>query len=120
VVDTGAHWTGFGEAVILALIQVGGLGIMTLSALIVVGLARRLGLRQRLIAQASTGSLDLGEVRSILRGVVIVSAVVESAVALVLGLRLWAAYDVALPRALYEGLFHAVSAFNNAGFGLRP
>src|SRR5690554_4723463 len=47
VVDTGTHWTAFGEAVILGLIQVGGLGVMTLTALIIVGLARRLGLRQR-------------------------------------------------------------------------
>src|SRR5690606_27860047 len=55
VVDTSGHWTGFGEAVILGLVQVGGLGIMTLSSLAVLGLARRLGLRHRLLAAASTG-----------------------------------------------------------------
>lgn len=120
VLDTGAHWTGFGQAVILGLIQVGGLGIMTLTALIVVGLARRLGLRQRMIAAASTGSLQLGEVRSILRGVALVTVVVESTVATLLTLRFWTAYDQSLGRSVWDGLFHAVSAFNNAGFGLRP
>jgi potassium uptake TrkH family protein len=120
VVDTGTHWTGFGEVVILALIQIGGLGVMTLSALIVVGLARRLGLRQRLVAAASTGSLALGEVRSILRGVALVTVIVELLVAAVLTLRFWITHDEPLGRAAYDGLFHAVSAFNNAGFGLRP
>lgn len=119
VVDTGTHWSGFGEAVILALVQIGGLGVMTLSALIVVGLARRLGLRQRLIAAASTGTPQLGEVRSILRGVALVTLLVESTVAVALALRFATAYDLGLGRALWEGLFHAVSAFNNAGFGLR-
>lgn len=119
VVDTGAHWSGFGEAVILALIQVGGLGVMTLSALIVVGLARRLGLRQRLIAAAATGTPQLGEVRSILRGVALVTVSVEAVVAAALTLRFATAYDLGLGRALWEGAFHAVSAFNNAGFGLR-
>jgi len=120
VLDTGTHWTGFGQAVILGLIQIGGLGIMTLTALIVVGLARRLGLRQRMIAAASTGSLQLGEVRSILRGVALVTVVVESTVAILLTLRFWVAYDQSLGQSVWDGLFHAVSAFNNAGFGLRP
>ncbi|MGV3758191.1 MAG: potassium transporter TrkG, partial [Actinomycetota bacterium] len=120
VLDTGTHWTGFGQAVILGLIQIGGLGIMTLTALIVVGLARRLGLRQRMIAAASTGSLQLGEVRSILRGVALVTVVVETTVATLLTLRFWIAHDEGLGQALWDGVFHAVSAFNNAGFGLRP
>lgn len=119
VLDTGGHWTGFGQAVVLGLIQVGGLGIMTLTALIVVGLARRLGLRQRMIAAASTGSLQLGEVRSILRGVALVTVVVEATVAVLLTLRFWLAYDRSFGGALWDGVFHAVSAFNNAGFGLR-
>lgn len=120
VVDTGGHWTTFGEMVILGLIQVGGLGIMTLSTLIVVGIGHRLGLRQRLIAAASTGSLELGEVRSILRGVVRVTLSVELIGAVLLTLRFWLSHDEGLHRAAYLGVFHVVSAFNNAGFGLRP
>ncbi len=118
VVDTGGYWSPFGEGVILLLIQVGGLGIMTLSSLIVVSLARRLSLRQRLIAAASTGSLELGQVRSVLLGVVRVTLIVESAVALIIFLRLWITHDEPAGRAVYLAVFHAVSAFNNAGFGL--
>lgn len=119
VVDTGTHWTGFGQAVILGLIQVGGLGVMTLTALIIVGLARRFGLRQRIIAAASTGTPRLGEVRSILRGVALVTVIVETSVAVLLTLRFWSRYDEGLGQAAWDGAFHAVSAFNNAGFGLR-
>jgi trk system potassium uptake protein len=60
VVSTGDHWTTLGQWIILALIQVGGLGIMTLSSLIVFVVARRLGLRHRLIAAAETGTMNLG------------------------------------------------------------
>jgi potassium uptake TrkH family protein len=118
VVDTGGHWSPLGEGVILLLIQVGGLGIMTLSSLIVVGLARRLGLRQRLIAAASTGSLELGQVRSVLSGVLRVTVIVESAAALILFLRIWMTHGEPMGRAVWLAVFHAVSAFNNAGFGL--
>lgn len=118
VVDTGTHWSPFGEGVILLLIQVGGLGIMTLSSLILMTLAKRLGLRQRLIAAASTGSLELGQVRSVLRGVVLVTLIIESSAALVMTLRFWITHDESFGRALYLGVFHSVSAFNNAGFGL--
>ena len=118
VVDTGGHWSPLGEGVILVLIQAGGLGIMTLSSLIVVGLARRLGLRQRLIAAASTGSLELGQVRSVLSGVVRVTVVMELATALILFLRIWITHGEPLGRAVWLAVFHAVSAFNNAGFGL--
>lgn len=118
VVDPGSTWSPFGEGVILALIQVGGFGIMTLSSLIVLFLARRLGVRQRLIAAAETGSLDLGEVRRVLLGVARYSLLFESAAAVALWLRLWIAHDEPVGRAAYLGIFHAVSAFNNAGFAL--
>lgn len=118
VVDTSANWSVFGEWVILGLIQVGGLGIMTLSSLMIVVLARRLGLRQRLIAAASTGSLELGDVRRVLGGVVRVTVVFEVLATTALALRFWLTYDTPFGQALYRGLFHAVSAFNNAGFSL--
>jgi trk system potassium uptake protein len=118
VVDTGSYWSPFGEGVILLLIQAGGLGIMTLTAMIVMSLARRLGLRQRLIVAASTGTMQLGQVRAVLAGVARVTIVAEVVVASVLFLRFWAAHDQPVGRAAYNGLFHAVSAFNNAGFSL--
>lgn len=118
VVDTGTHWSGFGQGAILLLIQVGGLGIMTLSSLIIVVLSRRLGMRQRMVAAAERGSLDLGDLRALLLGVIRLTLVVEAAAVLVLFLRFWLRHGEEPGRALYLGLFHAVSAFNNAGFGL--
>ena len=118
VVDTAEHWSTFGEVVILGLIQVGGLGIMTLSAIVVLTLARRLGLRQRLIAAASTGTFELGQVRAVLGGVVRVTVVAEVLVATILFLRFWLAHDHPAGQAAYHGVFHSVSAFNNAGFSL--
>ena len=116
VVDTGDHWSAFGEAIILVLIQVGGFGIMALTSLIVLVLARRLGLRQRLVAAAETGSSELGEVRRLLVGVAKFSLAVEGGTAALLFLRLAITYDERPARAAYLGVFHSVSAFNNAGF----
>lgn len=118
VVDTGAYWTGFGQAVILVLIQVGGLGIMTLSSLLMIVLSRRLGIRQRLIAAAQTGSARLGDVKSLLLAVVKMTVAVEVTVSLVLWLRLWLTHDEGVGRAGVLAVFHAISAFNNAGFAL--
>ena len=120
VVDTGTYWSGFGQAMILALIQIGGLGIMTLSSLIIVVLSRRMGMRQRMVAAAERGSLDLGDLRSLLLGVIRLTLLVEAVAAVALFLRFWLRHDEEPARALYLGLFHAVSAFNNAGFGLFP
>lgn len=117
-VDTGTYWSGFGRAVILLLIQAGGLGIMTLATLLAVLLSRRLGLRARLIAQAETKSLTAADVRRVIRNVVLFSLASEAVAAVVLAGRFALAYDEPFLDAAYSGLFHAVSAFNNAGFGL--
>ena len=116
VVDTGSYWSPLGQGIILALIQVGGLGIMTLSSLLVLVLARRLGLRARLVTAAETGSINLGDVRRLIVGVVGLSLGVEAVVAVALLLRFWTSHDHSLGRAAYLGVFHSVSAFNNAGF----
>ena len=118
VVDTPTYWTQFGQVVILGLIQVGGLGIMTLASLLALLVARRLGLRTRLIAQAETAAPELRDVRRLVLGVVLLSLLFEAVAASVLTLRFWASYDMGLGSAVYRGVFHAVSAFNNAGFAL--
>lgn len=118
VVDTESYWSGFGEAVILVLVQAGGLGIMTLASLLGLVISRRIGLRSRLTAAAETKTVGLGDVRSVLKGVVVFSALFESLTAVALTLRFWLGYDESLGRAVYLGVFHAVSAFNNAGFAL--
>jgi trk system potassium uptake protein TrkH len=118
VVDTPSYWSGFGEAVILCLIQVGGFGIMTLASLLGILVTRRMGLRTRLTAAAETKAVGLGDVRTVVTGVVKVSVLFEAATALVLTLRFWLGYGEPIGRASYLGLFHSVSAFNNAGFAL--
>jgi potassium uptake TrkH family protein len=117
-VDTPTYWSGFGQAVILALIQVGGFGIMTLASLIGLFLSRRLGLRSRMAAAAETKALGLGDVRRVLVGVFRVSLLFESVTALLLTLRFVLGYEMPFWDGLYHGVFHAISASNNAGFAL--
>ncbi|HYO84904.1 MAG TPA: potassium transporter TrkG [Dermatophilaceae bacterium] len=117
-VDTATYWTPLGQAIILGEIQIGGFGIMSAATLVGVLLGRRLGLSRSLIAQAETHALALGDVRTVLKRVAISMAAAEIVVALLLTMRFRAAYDDALSTALWHGVFHSVSAFNNAGFAL--
>jgi len=117
IVDTGTYWTPFGQLVILLLIQIGGFGIMTLATSLALLVNHRLGLRTTLVAQAET-SVNLGDVRHIVRRIVMMTLVIEAVTALVLTLRYWLGYDDPFGRALWHGVFHSVSAFNNAGFSL--
>ncbi|MFN8040414.1 MAG: potassium transporter TrkG [Acidimicrobiales bacterium] len=116
VVDTGTAWSGFGQVVILGLVQLGGLGITTLAALLAVVVSRRLGLRSRLLAQTETGALDLGSVRLLVRRIVAFSLAFEAVGAVLLTALFWAVHHQDLASAAWNGVFHAVSAFNNAGF----
>jgi len=117
IVDTGTYWSPFGQVVILLLIQIGGFGIMTLATSLALLVNHRLGLRTTLVAQAET-SVSLGDVRKILRRIVVMTVAIESVTALVLTLRYWIGYDDSIGDSLWRGVFHAVSAFNNAGFSL--
>ncbi|SNR32857.1 potassium uptake protein, TrkH family [Haloechinothrix alba] len=118
VVDTGAYWSTFGDVVILGLIQIGGIGIMTAASVLVLLVSRRFGLRMQLSAQRETKSLQLGEVRDVASGIIKVSLLVETVVAVLFTGRLLVAYDYTAGEAVYFGVFHGVSAFNNAGFSL--
>ncbi|CAL9350693.1 hypothetical protein SUDANB58_00458 [Streptomyces sp. enrichment culture] len=88
VVDTPTHWSGFGQVVILVLIQLGGLGIMAFASVLGVLVSRRMGLRARLTAAAETKTLGLGDVRAVVTKVVKGSPVSEAIIALLLTLRL--------------------------------
>lgn len=116
VQDTPTYWSGFGQAVILGLFQIGGFGIMSGATLLGLLVTRRLRLGTRLVAQAETRSLALGDVVSVLRLVLAVTIGVELATTAVLAARLRLAYQQPWEEALWHGLFQAVSAFNNAGF----
>ncbi|MGP4113535.1 TrkH family potassium uptake protein [Streptomyces sp. 4N509B] len=117
VVDTGTYWSGFGEGVILAMIQVGGFGIMAMASLLALLIAGKLRLRMALNVQAETRA-GIGEVRRVLVRVAAIILVVELVTATILTLRFSLGHGLPFGRAVYEGVFHAVSAFNNAGFGL--
>ncbi|MBN1173718.1 MAG: TrkH family potassium uptake protein [Micromonosporaceae bacterium] len=117
-VNTGTYWSAFGEAVILMLIQAGGLGIMTLATVVTVLVAGRLGLRGRQVVQTETKTLTARDLRRVIRSIVLFSLAAEAVAAVVLAIRLAVGYGEPAGRAAYLGVFHAVSAFNNAGFGL--
>jgi potassium uptake TrkH family protein len=111
----------FGEIVLLALIQLGGFGIMTIGSVFALVASRRVGLRQRMLAQAEIGAVDFGELRHLLGAIAKITVGVEASVALVLFVR-FATSDVtgelSLLHAAYTAVFHAVSGFNNAGISL--
>ena len=117
-VDTATYWSPFGQAVILGLIQVGGFGIMTLATLLTMLVGGRLGLRSSLVAQAETHTLNLGDTRHVLRRVAITMLSFETLIAIALILRFRVRYDDTWAEATWHGVFHAISAFNNAGFAL--
>ena len=118
-VDTSAYWSNFGEAMILLAIKIGGLGILTLASLLGLAVSRRLGLRQRLLAQSETKALRLGEVGSLILTIIIASTSIELVLASILFPR-FLAMGEDLPDALWHGVFYAVSSFNNAGFVSHP
>lgn len=118
VVDTPTHWSVFGQVVILGLIQLGGFGIMTLATLVLVGLVRRqLSLGQRIVARGETKARSLGDLRGMPGRIAVTMLLIEAVVAVLLtwGFR---PYVSDWGMAAWYGSFHAISAFNNAGFGL--
>lgn len=118
-VDTATYWTPAGQGIMLALVQIGGLGIMTLATMLGLLVGGRLGLRTRLIAQAEMHVISLGEVRPLLRRVAVTMLGFEAVIAVILTIRFRAIYFEDLPTAAWHGLFHSVMAFNNAGFALQ-
>lgn len=116
VVDTPTYWSGFGQVVILALFQIGGFGIMAAATLLGLTLGRGFRLSDRLRTQVERSYFSVSDARSVLRLILIVTVVVESALAVALTLRFHLFHDQPLHTAAWHGVFHAVSAFNNAGF----
>ncbi len=117
-VDTATFWTPLGQGIILGLIQVGGFGIMTLATLLALLVRKSIGLRGQLVAQSETHTLNLGDVRAVLVRVARIMLTFEALTALALTVRFMIAYDQNLATALWHGIFHAISAFNNAGFSV--
>jgi trk system potassium uptake protein TrkH len=117
VVDTGTFFTTAGQVAILCLIQIGGLGIMTFAVFILVSAGWRLSTQQRFCIQESFSTEASDDLRRLVLFVLGFTAVAELAGSAVLAF-CWK--DLDLGQRVYFGLFHAVSAFCNAGFGLYP
>ncbi|CAN5360698.1 potassium transporter TrkG [soil metagenome] len=117
-VDTATFWTPFGQTVILLLVEIGGLGIMTLATMLGLIVGGRLGLRTRLVAQAEMHAVSLGDVRPLLRRVAVTMLAFQGVLTVILTIRFRLVYFDDLPTALWHGVFHSVMAFNNAGFAL--
>ena len=120
VVDTGTYWSGFGQVVILVMFQLGGFGMMTLATLLGLMVNRSFRLRTKMVAQQESRTLAIGDVGSVAKLVLVVTLGMELLITLLLTLRLHLAYDLPLGNAAWSGLFHAISAFNNAGFSIHP
>ena len=114
--DTWSQWSGFGQIVLLCLIQIGGLGFMSAATMVVFFLRRRIGLKQRLVMAQALSVGDINGIVRLQRMVLFGSFSVEGIGAIILFIRFLPEYGFA--RALKWGIFHAVSAFCNAGFDI--
>lgn len=116
VVDTGTHWTVLGQVIIALLIQVGGLGIMTMSTLFALLLGRKITLRERLIIQESLNQFDLEGIVRLTKNIIITTIIIEFIGALVFSTVFVPEYG--LMKGIAFGVFHSITSFCNAGFDL--
>lgn len=116
VVDTGTILSTFGQIVLLGLIQIGGLGIMTMGTILALILGKKITFRQRMFVQQQLSYSSLDGIVRLVKRVIIVTGVIEAIGALIFTLRWWP--EMGLNKALYNGVFHSVSNFNNAGFDI--
>lgn len=116
VVNTAGHWSDFGKVVILCCIQVGGLGFMSLVSMIFVALGRRITLKNRLVMQEALNFNTTAGVVRFTKLIVQGTLIVEGIGALLLSIVFVPEYGLA--RGIWYGVFHAISAFCNAGFDL--
>ncbi|QTL98307.1 Trk family potassium uptake protein [Iocasia frigidifontis] len=116
VVNTSTAFTVFGQLVIMILIQIGGLGLMTMSTMVAFIIGKKISLKERLLIQEDLNQFKISGLVALVRYVLIVTFVIEGIGALILFLRLLK--DYSFWKAIYYAIFHAISAFNNAGFDL--
>ena len=114
--DTATYWSGFGQLVILLLIQVGGMGVVTMAVAIFIFSGKRIGLKQRWVMQESISAPQVGGIVRMTDFILKTAFAIEGAGAAILALRFCPRFG--LGRGLWYALFHAVSAFCNAGFDL--
>ena len=117
-VDTATRWSPLGQAAILLFVQLGGLGIMTCSTLLVLLVRGRFSVRGRMTLQDTLGGASAADLRRLVATVFVSTFVIEAIGAAALAARF--ALEMPPGRAVWFGLFHAVAAFNQAGFSLFP
>ncbi|MGE4282510.1 MAG: TrkH family potassium uptake protein [Clostridia bacterium] len=116
VVDTYTHWTTFGQIVILFLIQIGGLGFMTIATLFSLVLGRRISYKERMIIAESLNEYSLEGIIRLTKQILLGTLLFEGVGAVILSLKF--IDDFGIADGIYKGVFHAISAFCNAGFDL--
>ena len=116
LVDTFTHWSAFGQVVMLLLIQIGGLGFMTIMTLFFFAVRHRIGLKERLVMAQSLGLEDLSSVVRMVKLVLQRTMIVEGVGAVLLTIRF--CFQMPFGKALWWGVFHSISAFCNAGFDI--
>ena len=116
VVDTGTYFSLFGQLVVLTLIQIGGLGVMTISVMLFQWLGRNISIRQRMAMQDVFSHTPRHDIFDLVKSVLIFTLVSEAVGTVILTMQWIEIFS--FPKAVYFGLFHSVSAFCNAGFAL--
>ena len=116
VFDTFTHWTLFGQLVILTMIQLGGLGFMTVGVFFSIYLRRKIGLRERGLLLESVNGMQIGGVVRLVKKIVKGTMLFEGIGAILLTIRFIP--DMGVSRGIYNGVFHSISAFCNAGFDI--
>lgn len=114
--DTYTHWTLFGQLVIIGLIQIGGVGFMTVAIMVMVATRRKISLSQRALMQSSVSAPQLGGIVRMTKFIALGTAVVEGIGAVLLSFYFIPQYGMA--KGIYFSVFHSISAFCNAGFDL--
>lgn len=115
-VNVGTDLTYFGQVVLLLLVQIGGLGFTTMASLIAIVLRRRISFRERLILQEAMNQSTLEGIVPLIKKVIYYSLFIEGCGAILFSARFL--MEMPVGQALYFGVFHSVSIFNNAGFDL--
>jgi trk system potassium uptake protein len=116
VVDTLDHWSMFGQFVIMVLIQLGGLGFMTVTTVLLMAAGRRIGLRGRLLLSESVGVSGMGGIVRLARNILFFTLIAEVTGAIIFYIRFFEQYGWI--QGIWKAIFQSVSAFNNAGFDL--
>lgn len=116
VLDTGSHFSAFGQWVIAVLIQCGGLGFMTFAVVILKGIGVKLDVKKQLLMREGLAHTNLGSLVDTAKAVICFALLIETIGFLILTLR-WQ-QELGWGEAMYQALFYTISAFNNAGFAL--